>query len=77
MLKRSLKDFKKIAKESYNIIPKTIENISQYGFTSAFAKTVTNDTMKKDLKNSLENLKEMLDLIEVSYEKTYAKIKHL
>lgn len=77
MLKRSLKDFKKIAKESYNIIPKTIENISQYGFTSVFAKTVTNDTMKKDLKNSLENLKEMLDLIEVSYEKTYAKIKHL
>lgn len=81
LVKRSLKDCKGIAINSLHFAPKAFENILKHGFVNTIAKVVTSSEIKK----SLENLKEMLDLIELSCcgeapvqpEKPQQKNKHL
>lgn len=66
LVKRSLNDCKKIVKDSLYIVPKTLENILQYGVVKTIAKATTNNEINKDVGKSLENLKEMLDLVKLS-----------
>lgn len=70
LIKRSLKDCKGIVIDSLHFTPKTLENISQYGLINTIAKVTTNSEIKKDVRKSLENLKEMLDLIKLSCDET-------
>ena len=65
ILKRSLNDYKEIVIDSLQITPKTIENTLQYGIINTFAKVVTNNDLKNDIDNSLDNLREMLDFIKL------------
>ncbi len=67
LVKRSLKDGKGIVLDSLHIAPKALENISQYGFVNAIAKIITSSKMRNDVEQSLENLKEILELIKLSY----------
>ena len=67
LVKRSLKDCKGIVIDSLHIAPKALRNISQYGIVNAIANVTANNEIKKDMKQSLENLREMLDLIKLSY----------
>lgn len=62
LIKRSLEDCKGIVKNSLSSAPETLKNISQYGFINTIAKEIT----RSDVRRSLENLKEMLDLIKLS-----------
>ncbi len=66
LVKRSLKDCKGIVIDSLRIAPKALENISQYGLVNTIAKVTTSSEIKKDVRQSLENLREMLDLIRLS-----------
>ncbi len=66
LVKRSLKDCKGIVIDSIHFAPKALENISQYGLVNTIAKVTTSSEIKKDVRKSLENLKEMLDLIKLS-----------
>ncbi len=85
LVKRSLKDCKGIVIDSLYFAPKALENISQYGLANTIAKVTTSSEIKKNVRNSLENLMEMLDLIKVSYcdeipvqpEQPQKKIKHM
>ena len=65
LVKRSLKDCKEIVIDSLHIVPKALENISQYGLVNTIAKVTTSSEIKKDVRQSLENLREMLDLIKL------------
>lgn len=85
LVKRSLKDCKEIVIDSLHIVPKALENISQYGLVNTIAKVTTSSEIKKDVRQSLENLREMLDLIKlycgdeipVQSDQTCQIIKHL
>lgn len=66
LVKRSLKDCKGIVIDSLHFAPKALENISQYGLVNTIAKVTASSEIKKDVRKSLENLKEMLDLIKLS-----------
>lgn len=66
LVKRSLKDCQGIVIDSIHFAPKVLENISQYGLVNTIAKVTTSSEIKKDVRKSLENLKEMLDLIKLS-----------
>lgn len=66
LVKRSLKDCKGIVIDSLRIAPKALENISQYGLINTIAKVTASSEIKKDVGQSLENLREMLDLIKLS-----------
>lgn len=67
LVKRSLKDCKSIVIDSLHIAPKTLENISQYGLVNTIAKITTSSELKRDIRQSLENLREMVDLAKISY----------
>lgn len=67
LVKRSLKDCKEIVIDSLYIAPETLENVSQYGLVNTIAKVTTSGEIKKDVKQSLENLSEMIDVIKLSY----------
>lgn len=85
LVKRSLKDCKEIVIDSIHFAPKALENISQYGLVNTIAKVTTSSEIKKDVRKSLENLKEMLDLIKLSCcdeipvqpEQPHQRAKHL
>ncbi len=66
LIKRSLKDCKGIVIDSLHSVPMALENILQYGLVNTIAKIRTNSEIKKDVRKSLENLREMLDLINLS-----------
>lgn len=66
LVKRSLKDCQGIVIDSIHFAPKVLENISQYGLVNTIAKVTTSSEIRKDVRKSLENLKEMLDLIKLS-----------
>ncbi|MCI8575685.1 MAG: AarF/ABC1/UbiB kinase family protein, partial [Bacilli bacterium] len=67
LVKRSLKDCKGIVMDSLHIAPKALENIIQYGLVNTIAKVTTSSEIKKDVRKSLENLEEMLDLAKLFY----------
>ena len=73
MVKRSLKDCKEIVIDSLNIAPKALENTLQYGLVNTIAKVSTSSELRKDVRSSLENLREMLDLVKSTY---YDEIPH-
>lgn len=73
MVKRSLKDCKGIVIDSLNIAPKALENTFQYGLVNTIAKVSTSSELRKDVRSSLENLREMLDLVKSTY---YDEIPH-
>lgn len=85
MIKRSLKDCKAIIIDSLSITPKAFENTIQYGLVNTITKVSANSELKRDIINSIENLKEMLELAKYSYydeishdsEPTVQKTKHL
>lgn len=66
LVKRSLEDCKGLVIGSLRIVPKVLENILQYGLVNTIAKATTGSEINKDVNRSLENLREMLDLIELS-----------
>ncbi len=66
LVKRSLKDCNDIVIDSLHFAPKVLENILQYGLANTIAKVAISSEIKKDVRKSLENLKEMLDLIKIS-----------
>ncbi len=66
LIKRSLNDCKDLVIDGLNVAPKVLENISQYGLVNTIVKVTTNTEIKKDVIRSLEDLKEMLDLIKLS-----------
>lgn len=63
LVKRSLKDLKEIVTDSLHIATKSLKNISEYGLINTVAKVTTNNEIKKDVEQSLENLREMLYFI--------------
>lgn len=67
MVKRSLRDCKGIVIDSLTIAPKALENTMQYGLVNTVAKVSASSELREDIRKSLENLKEMLDLIKSSY----------
>lgn len=67
MIKRSLNDYKDIVIDGLNIAPDAIENTLQYGFINTIANVTSNSDLGNDIKDSIENLKEVLDLIKFSY----------
>ncbi len=67
MVKRSLKDCKGIVIDSLTIAPKALENTLQYGLVNTVAKVSASSELREDIRKSLKNLKEMLDLIKSSY----------
>ena len=67
LIKRSLNDCKEIVIDSLHIAPKALENCSKYGVINTIHK-VSNNKMKMDIKDSLENLKEMCNLIKRAYQ---------
>lgn len=73
MIKRSLKDCKEIVIDSLNIAPKALENTLQYGLVNTIAKVSTSSELRKDVRSSLENLREILDLVKSTY---YDEIPH-
>lgn len=62
LIKRSLKDCKETMIDSLHIVPEALENILQYGLVNTIAKITTNSKIKKDVGQSLENFRELLDL---------------
>lgn len=64
LLKRSLNDCKEIMFDTLKIPPKVIESILSNGIINTVAKGTNCDEFK-NVRNSLENLKEMLDLIKI------------
>lgn len=64
LLKRSLNDCKEIMFDTLKIPPKVIESILANGIISTVAKGTNCDEFK-NVRKSLENLKEMLDLIKI------------
>lgn len=64
LLKRSLNDCKEIMVDTLMLPPKVIESILSNGIISTVAKGTNCDEFK-NVKKSLENLKEMLDLIKI------------
>lgn len=62
LVKRSLKDCQNIVIDSLYIAPSALENITKYGLVNTIAKA-TDSKIAKDVNKSLENLKEMLNLI--------------
>lgn len=67
MVKRSLKDCKSIVIDSLTSAPKILENTIQYGLVNTVAKVSTSSELRKNIIKSLEDLKEMLDIIKLSY----------
>lgn len=67
MVKRSLKDCKGVVVDSLNIAPCALENTLQYGLVNTIAKVSTSSELRKDVRSSIENLKEMLDLVKSTY----------
>ena len=67
MVKRSLKDCKNILIDSLKITPKILENTKKYGLVKSIIKQTNFINLKKDIKSSLDNLNEILDLIKLYY----------
>ncbi len=67
LVKRSLKDCKGIVIDSLHIAPKVLEDISQYGVVNTIANVAASSEIKSDIRQSLENLREMIDLIKLSF----------
>lgn len=85
LVKRSLKDCKEIVLDSLHIVPNTLESLSQYGLVKTMAKIATNSKIKENVRKSLDDLNEMLDLMRLSHrnevpiqsEQPQQKTKHL
>ncbi len=85
MVKRSLKDCKDIVLDSLAIAPKALENTIQYGLVNTVAKVSASSELRENIRRSLGNLKEMLDLVKSSYsedvqsqpEQPKQRVKHL
>lgn len=67
LLKRSFNDCKEIVLDSLNITPKIVENTMQYGFINTVSKVITGNKIENDIKKSIENLKEIKDLLMSQY----------
>lgn len=77
LLKRSLKDCKDIAKDSFYMAPTVLENISKYGLVRTITKVANSNTLKKDLRKTLENMKETLELLNIYSEPLHKRSRHL
>lgn len=73
VIKRNIEDCKKITNDSLNIIPELFDNTMQYGLINTIAKLSTNDKLRDDIRVSLEDLKETLDLMKTEYDEDYAQ----
>ncbi len=69
MVKRSLKDCKNILIDSLKITPKVLENNKKYRLVKSITSSPNFNDLKKDIKDSLDNLNEILDLIKLYYVK--------
>lgn len=67
LIKRSLRDCKGIIVDSLHIAPGALKNISRYGLVRTIAQVANNSVVRKDIDESIENLKEILDLIKSFY----------
>ena len=67
MVKRSLNDCKGIVIDSLITAPKALENTIQYGLVNTIAKVSASSELKQDIKSTIENLNEMIELIKSSY----------
>lgn len=85
LVKRSLKDCEGIVLDSLYIVPNTLESLLQHGLVKTIAKIATNSKMKENVRKSLDDLNEMLDLMRLSHhnevpiqsEQPQQKTKHL
>lgn len=66
LINRSLFDEKKIMIDNLKIAPKVLENTLKFGIVKTISQLSTNQEIRKDLRNSLENFKEMLDLMKLT-----------
>ncbi len=79
LIKRSLKDCKELIVDGINLVPKYIENTLENGIINTVAKVCSDTKMRDNLKSSLLNFKETLELIKVTYgeESANKRTKHL
>ena len=74
LIKRSLNDCQNIFKDTMNIMPKFLINLVNKGFIKTLASLTTNTELKTEIKESLKNLEELRDLINLTWtEETMAQ----
>lgn len=64
IVKRSIKDCQSVVIDSLKVSPKLIQNTMKYGLVKTIVKeTATNEELKSDVRRTLENLKELLQVV--------------
>lgn len=78
LIERSLKDCENIAIHSLTIAPRVWNNILQYGIVKTIVRGVSmTNTLERDLRGSIQNLKELIEMIKLPYSEEQSKEKHL
>ncbi len=67
LIKRSLNDCKDLIIDGISSTPKYIENTIQNGFVNTIAKASSDVKINTDLRKTLENFKEILELMQATY----------
>lgn len=67
LVKRSLNDCKDIVVDGLHKVPEVIESTLENGILHTITKVTRSSEIRMDVRKSLENLKEMLDLLKLSY----------
>ena len=70
MIKRSLEDCKGIIVDSIRLAPKVLEGTMKYGLVKTMTKVVTDENLRNDAIESLENLREMVLLLKASMQES-------
>lgn len=66
MIKRSLEDCKGIVVDSIKLAPRIFEDTMKYGLVRTISKVSANSDLRTDIIRSLENLKEMIEMMKVA-----------
>lgn len=67
LCKRSLQDCQKFINDGVCLVPQTFTNVWNQGLVGAFSQLVSHHQLEQDAKNSLDHLREALDLISATY----------
>lgn len=67
LLKRSLNDCKDLVIDGISIVPKVLTSVFEQGIISTFSEFITHQPLEQTAKNSLDHLKEAIDLMSATY----------
>lgn len=66
MARRSLRDCGRVVKSGLEMVPEFWSGVVRDGWSKATVRLISNNRMKKEVKTSLDNLSEMMDLMKMS-----------